>query len=76
MSRQEALDILLRPSLTDEEARDLFKQVADKLEISEEELMSYHDMPKVYRKYRSNAWAFKVGIWLYSLLGLDRRIRR
>lgn len=76
MSRQEALDILSRPSLTDEEARDLFKQVADKLEITEEELMSYHDMPKVYRKYRNNAWAFKVGIWLYSLLGLDRRIRR
>ena len=76
MTREEAMDILSKPSLSDEEAKELFKIVADKLQISEEELMHYHDMPKVYRKYRNNAWAFKVGIWLYSLLGLDRRIRK
>lgn len=76
MTREEALDILSKPSLTDEEAKELFKTVADKLQISEEELMSYHDMPKVYKKYRNNAWAFKCGIWLYSLLGLDKRIRK
>ena len=76
MTRQEALDVLSKPPLTEDEARDLFKQVADRLQISENELMAYHDMPKVYRKYRSNAWTFKIGIWLYSLLGLDNRIRR
>lgn len=76
MTRQEALDILSSPPLTEDEANDLFKQVAAKLQIPEEELMAYHDMPKVYRKYRNNAWAFRIGIWLYSLLGLDRRIRK
>lgn len=76
MTRQEALEILSKPSLTEEESKELFTQVAQKLQISEEELMSYHNMPKVYRKYRNNSWAFKVGIRLYTFLGLDRRIRR
>lgn len=76
MTREEALEILSIPPLTEDESASLFKKVANKLQISEQELMSYHDMPKVYRKYRSNAWAFKVGIWLYSLLGLDKRIRK
>ncbi len=76
MTRDEALEILKEPSLTEEEAIELFKQVAEKLQITEEELMNYHKMPKVYRKYKSNQWAFKVGIWLYTLLGLDKRIRK
>lgn len=76
MTREEALDILSKPSLTDEEAKELFTIVAKKLQISEEELMYYHDMPIVYRKYRNNAWAFRFGIWLYGILGLDRRIRK
>lgn len=76
MTRDEALAILSQPSLTEEESKELFSIVAEKLQISEEELMSYHDLPKVYRKYKNNAWAFKCGIWLYTLLGLDRRIRK
>lgn len=76
MTREEALQILNSPSLSDKEADELFAQVADKLQISKEELMRYHDMPKVYKKYRNNAWAFKVGIFLYTLLGLDKRIRK
>lgn len=76
MTREEALAILKNPPLTEEESMDLFKQVANKLEISEEELMSYHDMPIVYRKYKNNAWAFKLGIKLYTFLGLDKRIRK
>ncbi len=76
MSREEALDVLSRPPLTEEEVKELFVQVADKLEISEDELMHYHDMPIVYRRYRNNAWAFRLGIKLYTLLGLDKRIRK
>ena len=76
MSREEALDILKNPPLTEEEAKELFGQVANKLQISEEELMSYHELPKKYRKYKNNSWAFTVGIKLYTLLGLDKRIRR
>lgn len=76
MTRDEALEILKNPPLTEDESMDLFRQVAQKLEISEEKLMSYHDMPKVYKKYRNNSWAFKLGIRIYSFFGLDKRIRQ
>ena len=76
MSREDALKILAVPPLTEEESMELFSIVAKKLQISEQELWSYHTMPKNFKKYRNNSWAFKIGIWLYSLLGLDKRIRK
>lgn len=76
MSREEALEILRTPPLAEEEARELFNQVAQKLQITEEELHSYHQLPKQYRKYRNNGWAFRFGIKLYTALGLDKRIRQ
>lgn len=76
MTREEALEILATPSLTEEESKELFTQVAQKLQITEEELMSYYTLPKVYRKYKNNNWAFNIGIKLYRMLGLDKRIRQ
>ncbi len=76
MTRDEALEILKNPPLTDEEARELFTQVAQKLGITEEELWQLHRLPKTYRKYKNNSWAFTLGIKLYTALGLDRRIRQ
>ncbi len=76
MPRDEALEILKTPPLTEEDSKELFAQVAKKLQISEDELMSYHELPKTYLKYRNNNWAFKLGIKLYTLLGLDKRIRK
>lgn len=76
MTREEALEQLQQPPISEEEAMRLFKSVAEKLNISEEELWEYHRLPKVYRKYRNNSWAFKLGIKLYNLLGLEKRIRK
>ena len=76
MSRDEALEILKNPPLTEEESKALLAQVAEKLQISEEELLQYHKLPKEYLKYRNNNWAFQLGIKLYTLLGLDKRIRQ
>lgn len=76
MSREEALEILKTPPLTEEESKELFTQVAQKLQISEEELKRYHELPKVYCKYKNNSWAFTLGIKLYTILGLDKRIRQ
>ena len=76
MSREEALKILSTPPLSEKEAKELFKQVAEKLKISEEELMSYYNLPKKYIKYKNNEWAFKLGIKIYTILGLDKRIRQ
>lgn len=76
MTREEALKMLQTPPLTEEESKELFAQVAQKLQISKEELMNYHKLPKVYRKYKNKEWAFKFGVRLYTLLGLDKRIRK
>ncbi len=76
MKREEALEILKNPSLSEEESEELFVQVANKLNISEEELLAYHRLPKEYIKYRNNNWAFNIGIKLYTVLGLDKRIRQ
>ncbi len=76
MTRNEALEILKKPPLTREESTELFSKVAEKLQISEEELMSYHELPKLYQKYRSNARLFKLGIRIFTVLGLDKRIRK
>ncbi|WP_020223582.1 N-acetyl sugar amidotransferase [Holdemania massiliensis] len=76
MTREEALQILKTPPLTDAEAKNLFSEIAEKLQISEEELQQYFELPKVYRKYKNNAKAFRVGIKIYTFLGLDKRIRQ
>lgn len=76
MTRDAALEILKTPPLTSEESKELFSQVAQKLQITEKELMSYHQLPKTYIKYKNKAWAFELGIKLYTLLGLDKRIRK
>lgn len=76
ISRDEALEILKTPPLSESESKKLFVQVAEKLKITEEELMGYYKLPKSYLKYRNNNWAFKVGIKIFTILGLDKRIRQ
>lgn len=76
MTREDALEILKNPPLTEEESKELFTQVAQKLKISEEELMSFHKLPKEYIKYKSNKWIRNIGIKLFTMLGLEKRIRR
>ena len=76
LSRTDAMHILETPPLTEKEAKELFQTVASKLQISEDELMRYHELPKKYKKYKSNSWMFVIGIKLYTFLKLDKRIRR
>lgn len=76
MTREDALKGMERPPLSEEEGRQMFKGIAKKLQISEEELQSYYDRGSRGLKYRNNNWAFKLGIKIYTMLGLDRRIRK
>ncbi len=76
MTREEALKEMEQPPLTEEEGRQMFKDIAKKLRISEEELQSYYERGYDGRKYKNNAWAFRLGIKLYTMLGLDHRIRK
>lgn len=76
MTRDEALKILEQPPLTEEESKELFFEVAKRLEISEEELMKFHEMPECTDKFKSQEKLYNFGIRLYEKLGLEKRIRK
>lgn len=76
MTRGEALKTLEQPPLSEEESKELFSEVAKRLEISEEELMAYHDMPECTDKFKSQEKFYTLGIRLYEKLGLEKRIRK
>lgn len=76
MTREEALKILEQPPLTEEESKEMFREVAKRLEISEEELKRFHEMPKCTEHFRSQKWLYNKGIQLYELLGIEKRIRK
>ncbi len=76
ITRDEALEILKQPPLTEEEGKELFKEVAKKLDISEEELLDYYKLPKCSTKFKNQNKLYNFGIKLYEFLGLEKRIRK
>ena len=76
MTREEALEILSKPTITEDESKALFTEVAKRLEISEEELMALHDMPECTDKFKSQEKIYALGIKLYEILGIEKRIRK
>ena len=76
MTREEALEILSKPPITEDESKALFTEVAKRLEISEEELMALHDMPECTDKFKSQEKIYALGIKLYEILGIETRIRK
>lgn len=76
MTRDEALKLLEQPPLTENESKELFKEVAQRLEITEEELMKLHEMPECTEKFKSQEKFYNLGIKIYEKLGLEKRIRK
>lgn len=76
MTREEALEILGKPPVTEDEGKALFTEVAKRLEISEEELMALHDMTECTDKFKSQEKIYALGIKLYEILGIEKRIRK
>lgn len=77
MTREEALDKLSRPAIDEDEARNDFEYVANKLGISVDELQSYFDAPnKSYRDYRNQESLFVLGAKIMKWLGIERAIKR
>lgn len=76
MARDEALEVLKQQPLSEEESKELFSEVARKLEISEEELMRFHDMPECTENFKSQEKFYNFGIRVYEKLGLEKRIRK
>lgn len=76
MEREEALKELEQQPLSEEESKVLFSEVAKKLEITEAELMAFHELPMCTEKFRSQEKLYNFGIRLYEKLGLEKRIRK
>ena len=72
MMRDEALEKLRMPALDDATVRQEFEYVANKLEISTEELMGYFKAPnKTYRDYKSQEAIYMLGAKVMKALGLE-----
>ena len=77
MSRDEALEKLRLPALSDEDVRKDFQFIAKKLDIDEAQLTSYLEMPiKGHRDYPNQQWMFNFGARMMKWLGLERSIKR
>lgn len=72
MTRDEAIEKLKVPALDDATIRQEFEYVANKLEISTDELKSYLDAPnKTYRDYKSQDAIYMLGAKVMKALGLE-----
>lgn len=72
MTREEALEKLKMPALDDATIRQEFEYVANKLEISTDELKSYLDAPnKTYRDYKSQEAIYMLGAKVMKALRLE-----
>ena len=76
MSREEAMDILKNPPLSKKETEELQKEVAKRLSITEDELNLFHEMEMPDIKYRSQEFIYSMGIKLFTLLKVEKRIRK
>jgi hypothetical protein len=77
MNRDEALEKLLKPAISDDDARQEFEYIATKLGIPVSELKGYFDAPnKSYKDYANQEAIFVLGAKIMKMLGLERSIKR
>ena len=75
MTREEALERLSSPELSEEEMQKDFSYVAKKLDWTDAELMEIFKAPnKSFRDYKNNYFWLTIGARIANLLGVDRRI--
>ena len=77
LTRDEAISILEKPAYNQDLLHDDIRYIADKLDISVEELNSYFEMPKrYYWDYRNQQTIFKFGARILRLLGIEKVKKR
>lgn len=74
MAREQALERIAKPELSDEFMKNEFKYVANKLGLSVDELQQIFEQPnKSYRDYKNKLWLIQLGAKLINMLGIERR---
>lgn len=77
MKREDALNMLESPSYNTETIEEDFNYIANKLEITPDELRSYFNMPKkFYWDYKNNESVFNMGAKFLKFIGVERSIKR
>ncbi|WP_412971515.1 N-acetyl sugar amidotransferase [Glaciecola sp. MF2-115] len=77
MTRDEAIEILKTPAISEESAKHDFEYVATKLGITVDELQMYFDQPnKTYKDYKNQESMFVLGAKILRWLGIERSIKR
>ena len=76
MTRNEALKILEQPPLTNEESHNLLVEVANRLGVSETELLTFYNLPKCTDKFKNQNKLYNFGIRVFEALGIEKRIRK
>lgn len=77
MTREEALKKLELPPYDSSTIDEDFEYIANKLQITVEELKQYHQMPiKTFRDYKNREWLFNLGARVLHLMGLERSMKR
>jgi N-acetyl sugar amidotransferase len=77
MSRDEALKKLKQLPYDKENIKHEIEFVANKLEISVDELMSYMDIPKkTYKDYKNQMWIYNIGAKVMRMMGLEKGGKR
>lgn len=77
MTREEALKELEKPAMTEEQIKQEFEFVSNKLGITTEELQSYFDAPnKTYKDYKSQQGIYDFGAKVLRYLGVEKGGKR
>ena len=77
MTREEALEELERAPYSAEEMEADKAYIAGKLGMTVEELQKLIDGPcRTYRDYRNSMWLIQLGIWVFRVLGIEKKLFR
>lgn len=77
MTRDEALERVAKPELTEEFLQKEFDYVADKLDLTRKELQNIFEQPnKTFNDYKSKINLIKAGSKIMMKLGLEKRLFR
>ena len=77
MTREEALEHLKRPSYDPDSIEEDFKYIANKLDITSEELRSYFEGEnKTFRDYKNQMWVYEMGARVLKGLGIEKGGKR
>lgn len=77
MTREEALDRISRPEMDEQFLKQEFEYVANKLDLTVDELQAIFELPKkTYNDYKNKKKVISLGTKVLSMFGSERRLFR